>query len=58
VLGVIPKIAFELPEEDSLDGRQVSGDLPRESWDWQIALVAKAIKESADIDRITEIAGL
>jgi adenosylcobyric acid synthase len=58
VLGVIPKIAFELPEEDSLDGRQVSGDLPRESWDWQIALVAKAIRESADVDRITEIAVL
>jgi adenosylcobyric acid synthase len=60
VLGVIPKIEFELPEEDSLvGGRQASAnDLPRESWDWQIALVAKAIKESADIDRITEIARL
>lgn len=60
VLGVIPKIEFELPEEDSLvGGRQATAsDLPRESWDWQIALVAKAIKESADIDRITEIAGL
>ena len=60
ILGVIPKIEFELPEEDSLvGGRQDSAnDLPRESWDWQIALVAKAIKESADIDRITEIAGL
>jgi adenosylcobyric acid synthase len=60
VLGVIPKIEFELPEEDSLVGvRQASAnDLPRESWDWQIALVAKAIKESVDIDRITEIAGL
>ncbi len=60
VLGVIPKIEFELPEEDSLVGvRQASAnDLPGESWDWQIALVAKAIKESADIDRITEIARL
>ena len=60
ILGVIPKIEFELPEEDSLvGGRQDSAnDLPRESWDWQIALVAKAIKESADIDRITEIARL
>jgi adenosylcobyric acid synthase len=60
ILGVIPKIEFELPEEDSLvGGRQASAnDLPRESWDWQIALVAKAIKESVDIDRITEIARL
>ena len=60
VLGVIPKIEFELPEEDSLVGhRQATpNELPRESWDWQIALVAKAIKESVDIDRITEVAGL
>ncbi len=61
VLGVVPKIEFELPEEDSLVGgshTERNEDLPRESWDWQIDLVAKAIKESADMDRIKEIAGI
>ena len=61
VLGVIPKIEFDLPEEDSLVGgrpRDKGDDLPRESWDWQIDLVAKAIKESVDIDKITGVAGL
>jgi len=61
VLGIIPKIEFELPEEDSLVGgshTERNEDLPRESWDWQIDLVAKAIKESADMDTIKEIAGI
>ena len=60
VLGVIPKIEFKLPEEDSLVGRsqQAMDEPPQESWNWQIDLVAKAIKDSADIERITEIAEL
>jgi adenosylcobyric acid synthase len=61
VLGVVPKIEFNLPEEDSLVGgrrQDTPVDLPRESWNWQIDLVAKAIKESVDIDRLTEVAGL
>jgi len=61
VLGVVPKIEFDLPEEDSLVGgrrQDNADDLPRESWNWQIDLVAKAIKESVDIDRLTEVAGL
>jgi adenosylcobyric acid synthase len=61
VLGVIPKVDFELPEEDSLVGGRSQGsadDMPRESWNWQIDLVAKAIKGSVDLNRITEIAGL
>lgn len=55
VLGVIPTIEFNLPEEDSLTGA-VAGkaEPPQESWNWQIDLVAKAIKESADMGRITE----
>lgn len=59
VLGVIPKIDFNLPEEDSLVGG-ISGkaELPQESWNWQIDLVAKAIKESADMGRISEAADL
>ena len=60
VLGVVPKIEFSLPEEDSLVGGppQKDADVPQESWNWQIDLVAKAIKESVDIERLTEIAGL
>ena len=59
VLGVIPKIEFNLPEEDSLVGG-ISGkaEPPQESWNWQIDLVAKAIKESADMGRISEAADL
>ena len=59
VLGVIPTIEFNLPEEDSLTGA-VAGkaEPPQESWNWQIDLVAKAIKESADMDRISEVIGL
>ncbi|MGI0037413.1 MAG: cobyric acid synthase, partial [Nitrososphaera sp.] len=61
VLGVVPKIEFHLPEEDSLVGGRLqdnAGDLPPESWNWQIDLVAKAIKESVDIDKLTEVARL
>lgn len=60
ILGVIPKIDFDLPEEDSLVGnrRESVENLSRESWDWQIDLVAKAIKESSDMERVAEIVGL
>ena len=59
IMGVIPKIDFNLPEEDSLVGGMAdNSDIPRESWDWQIDLVAKAIKESADMERIAKVAGL
>lgn len=59
ILGVIPKIEFNLPEEDSLVGRMAGkAEIPREAWNWQIDLVAKAIKESADMERISEVIGL
>jgi adenosylcobyric acid synthase len=59
ILGVIPKIEFNLPEEDSLVGSMVGkAKIPREAWNWQIDLVAKAIKESADMERISEVIGL
>lgn len=59
ILGVIPKIEFNLPEEDSLIGSMASRtEISRESWDWQIDLVAKAIKESIDMDRVSEVIGL
>jgi adenosylcobyric acid synthase len=61
IIGVIPKTEFELPEEDSLVGpgrKDKPDDVPPESWNWQIDLVAKAIKASADFNKIKEIAGL
>lgn len=59
ILGIIPRIEFNLPEEDSLIGSMAGkADIPREAWDWQIDLVTKAIKESADMDRISEVVGL
>ncbi len=59
ILGVIPKIEFNLPEEDSLVGSLAGrARIPREGWNSQIDLVAKAIKESADMERISEVIGL
>jgi adenosylcobyric acid synthase len=59
ILGVIPRIEFNLPEEDSLVGSMAGKtEVPREAWNWQIDLLAKAIKESADMDRISEVMGL
>jgi adenosylcobyric acid synthase len=59
ILGVVPKIEFNLPEEDSLVGSMAGkAEVPREAWNWQIDLVAKAIKESADMVRISEVIGL
>jgi adenosylcobyric acid synthase len=59
ILGIIPKIEFNLPEEDSLIGRVADkAELPQESWNWQIDLVAKAIKESIDMERMSKVVGL
>jgi adenosylcobyric acid synthase len=59
ILGILPKIEFNLPEEDSLVGSMTrKSDVPRESWDWQIDLIAKAIKESIDMERMSKVVGL
>jgi adenosylcobyric acid synthase len=60
ILGVIPKVEFDLPNEDSLDAHTFKNSkLPREYWDCQIDIIAKAVKNSIDIQKIiTEIAGL
>lgn len=59
ILGIIPMIAFNLPEEDSLVGSVVGkADVPRESWNWQIDLIAKAIKENIDMTRMSKVVGL
>ena len=59
ILGIIPKIEFNLPEENSLVG-SVAGkaEVPREAWNWQIDLIAKAIKENIDMERISKVVGL
>ena len=59
ILGIIPKIEFNLPEEDSLVGSMGGkAEVPRESWSWQIDLIAKAIKENIDMERISRVVGL
>jgi adenosylcobyric acid synthase len=60
VLGVIPRIDLQLPEEDSLDGgsRRAGTELPQESWNWQLDLLAKTIKDNVDVERLQEVAGL
>jgi adenosylcobyric acid synthase len=59
ILGIIPKIEFNLPEEDSLTGSVGDkAEVPQESWNWQIDLVAKAIKESIDMERVSKVVGL
>jgi adenosylcobyric acid synthase len=59
ILGIIPKIEFNLPEEDSLVGGVVDkAEIPRESWDWQIDLIAKAMKENIDMTRMSKVVGL
>jgi adenosylcobyric acid synthase len=60
VLGVIPKVEFDLPNEDSLDGHTFTNSkLPKESWDSQIDIIAKTVKNSIDIQKIIlKIAGL
>ena len=59
ILGIIPKIEFNLPEEDSLVGTVVGkAEIPRESWNWQIDLIAKAMKENIDMTRMSKVVGL
>lgn len=58
ILGVIPKIGFELPEEDSLTGSIEERDVPQESWGWQVDLLANAIKEGVDMDVINKVTNL
>jgi adenosylcobyric acid synthase len=60
VLGIIPKVHFDLPKEDSLDENSfTSSKLPKELWDRQIDIISKAVKSSTDIQKIiVEIAGL
>lgn len=60
ILGVIPKIDIILPEEDSLVDRMeaIREDLPEDTWDWQIGLLAKTIRDNVDLKMLDRIAGL
>ncbi|MDQ4050995.1 MAG: cobyric acid synthase [Thermoproteota archaeon] len=59
ILGIIPKIEFNLPEEDSLVGSVIGKqEIPQESWNWQIDLIAKSIKENIDMARMSKVVGL
>jgi adenosylcobyric acid synthase len=58
ILGIIPKIEFELPEEDSLIGSMTGkAEVPRMSWDRQIDLIAKATRENLDMKTIFKVVG-
>jgi adenosylcobyric acid synthase len=59
IMGIIPKIEFNLPEEDSLVGSAtIKKEVPQESWNWQIDLIAKSIKENIDMARMSKVVGL
>ncbi len=59
ILGTIPKIEFNLPEEDSLVGSAIrKAEVPQESWNWQIDLIAKTIRENTDMVRMSKVVGL
>ncbi len=51
ILGVIPKVNFCLPAEDSLDNRNPNR-MSIESCESQIDIIANAIKENVDIERL------
>jgi adenosylcobyric acid synthase len=58
--GIVPKVDFSLPNEDSLD-IQVSNNsgMSERHWDSQISLIAKTVQNSIDIKKMsTDVIGL
>lgn len=56
--GVIPKLDFNLPSEDSLDSASKI-EIPPRDWDREIDIVANSIKDTISIDEIiTNVVGL
>ncbi len=56
--GVIPKLTFNLPAEDSLDSAS-KVQIPSRNWDREIDIVANSIKDKISIDEIlTNVVGL
>ena len=53
ILGIIPKVNFFLPAEDSLDGNNSSDPKPSlESFDRQIDILAKTIKNKVNVEKL------
>ena len=53
ILGIIPKVNFFLPAEDSLDGNNPSDQKPSlESFDRQIDILAKTIKNNVNVEKL------
>ena len=53
ILGIIPKVNFFLPAEDSLDGNNHSDPKPSlESFDRQIDILAKTIKNNVNVEKL------
>ena len=53
ILGIIPKVNFFLPAEDSLDGNNPSDPkLSLESFDRQIDILAKTIKNNVNVEKL------
>lgn len=58
IFGVIPKLAFNLPSEDSLDGT-LKIEIPQRDWDMEIDIIANSIKNKISIDKImTNVVGI
>jgi adenosylcobyric acid synthase len=56
--GVIPKLTFNLPAEDSLDSASIN-PIPPKDWGREIDIVANSIKDTISIDEIlTTVLGL
>ncbi|MGA7977436.1 MAG: cobyric acid synthase, partial [Nitrososphaeraceae archaeon] len=60
VLGILPRIEFTLPNEDSLDETKVqSPEVSPESLDEQVNILASKVKEIIDINSIvSRVVGL
>lgn len=58
--GVVPKVDFSLPSEDSLDIQDCHNiGMSERHWDSQISLIAKTIQNSIDIKKMsTDVIGL
>jgi adenosylcobyric acid synthase len=53
ILGIIPKVNFFLPAEDSLDGNNRTDPKPSlESFDRQIDILAKTIKNNVNVEKL------
>jgi adenosylcobyric acid synthase len=53
ILGIIPRVNFSLPAEDSLDGHNPkSPEMSLESCDGQIDILSKVIKDNVNIEKL------